>query len=483
MTQSQSRIRDFFQDNFALSKARRTTTTEIEGLPETGKTKLIESMFMQDALAGRGCGLIDPTGKLFRHCLARLALHPEVWHRVVIFDPCDPDWTLPINPLEVTHGVTHAHLSQFMTDIVVKLWQVDAAQAPRMHWLMANTFLALAYAGLSLVDLRDFLTLDGFRAEALARISSFEVRSYFMHDFSSAGESVKALLSRLGTLIFDNDVKPAFVTQPKIRFRDIMDNNMIFLAHQPKGIIGAGASGLLGAFEVAMFHRAGLSRADSDYRPLFSLFLDEFHQYTTDLLCDVMAELRQFGLALTVAHQHLDQLTPAIKSAILNIVGTRICFRVGWSDAKELAHYIFPSSDFLRRERHHATINHVGSFPFVNVETNTEGIGWERLAQMLANQPNREYWLKQSGVRNPVRLRTHDLPDPVITDEWGYRIAALRKMSGDRFGMPKRVVQRQMWATQRERYEKYGQPPSAPAPAQPTPRSTSSATGSVPTMT
>ena len=78
----------------------------------------------------------------------------------------------------------------------------------------------------------------------------------------------------------------------------------------------------------------------------FYLYLDEFQNYTTDNIKDILSESRKYGLCLTLANQYLEQISPNLKSAVLNTSGTIICFRVGYQDAYQLAKEIFPSPDF-----------------------------------------------------------------------------------------------------------------------------------------
>ena len=62
-------------------------------------------------------------------------------------------------------------------------------------------------------------------------------------------------------------------------------------------------------FQLAAMARA--SQAERD-RVDFHLFVDEFHNFTTDGFAALLAEARKYRLCLTLSHQHIDQL-PAPK--------------------------------------------------------------------------------------------------------------------------------------------------------------------------
>src|SRR5207248_1662928 len=62
---------------------------------------------------------------------------------------------------------------------------------------------------------------------------------------------------------------------------------------------------------------------------------------------NMMSELRKYGVGLTLAHQHLHQLEPDVRHAVLGNAGTHIAFRVGAEDASVLAKEFQPSFDGL----------------------------------------------------------------------------------------------------------------------------------------
>jgi len=68
------------------------------------------------------------------------------------------------------------------------------------------------------------------------------------------------------------------------------------------------------------------------------------------MLANMMSELRKYGVGLTLAHQHMHQLEPDIRHAVLGNAATLISFRVGAEDAPYLAHEFQPKfevADFI----------------------------------------------------------------------------------------------------------------------------------------
>jgi len=111
-----------------------------------------------------------------------------------------------------------------------------------------------------------------------------------------------------------------------------------------KGRLGEDSALLLGGLIVSTLGLAAFSRADSpvESRRPFFLYLDEFHNFTTLMLANMMSELRKYGVGLTLAHQYMHQLEPDIRHAVLGNAGTIVSFRVGPEDALVLAREFQP---------------------------------------------------------------------------------------------------------------------------------------------
>src|SRR5204862_906227 len=74
-------------------------------------------------------------------------------------------------------------------------------------------------------------------------------------------------------------------------------------------------------------------------RPNFYLFIDEFHNIVTPSMASILTAARKYHLALTLAHQEFRQLSSRdteVASAVISNPYTRVCFRLGDSDAQKL---------------------------------------------------------------------------------------------------------------------------------------------------
>lgn len=431
----------------SLTSGQRATHTYVIGQPGVGKTRALESWIMQDIVAGRGVGVIDPHGDLFGRLVKRLAAMPRLWNRLVVIDPCNPDWTVSFNPLEAMGGLPPERLAAFLTDVVVKIWRLGAATSPRLIWLLSNAFLALVELRLTLRDLPRFLQDMDFRESQLPRLRSESARAYFQFEFPTSPDAidqwVTPVLNKIGSLIFDPDLRLMLAGGKSLNFRNVLDHRLIVLVNLPKGILGEEPTALMGAFLVAQLQKAALARANRSGRLPFYLYLDEFQNYTTDNIKDILSKSRKYALSLTLAHQYLDQLAPDLRSAVLNTTGTLISFRVGYHDARQLVYDIFPSPDFLTYSERQLRIRQIGGFPFLAVDERQTALRWDGLAQLLARLPQRQFRSRRRGTDSPTKQRTLDVPDPIMTPPLRAAMAEMLNTSGRLYGRPKRLVRKE----------------------------------------
>jgi len=443
-------FRSLFRPHTILDGHDRTTAIHVIGQPGCGKSRALESWAWQDICAGNGIAVIDPAGDLFEHLLVRLATRPDLWARVVIIDPCDPEWLVRLNPLTAMRGSNASRIALFMTDVVVRLWKLDATQAPRAVWLMTNTFLALAALNLTLLDLPKFLLNKYFRDKHLPLLPQdlTMVRRYFFEEFPKSAGGARQwtlpILNKLGGLLFDTDIRLMVSGTPALDFRRLMDERAIVLVNMPKGILGEDTASLMAAFIVAMFQKAALSRADvsleADARPQYFLYLDEFQNYTTQNISDILAESRKYGLSLVLAHQYLGQLSKELQDAVLNTVGTLACFRVGSEDAMTLARYVFADSDYQMKTEWRFSVRDTTSLPHLQLAEQRSPYGWDKLAATLATQPTRAFWMRRKGNGQPRSLRTLDVFAETHTPLLDLQITALRKSNGMKQGIAKAIA-------------------------------------------
>lgn len=434
-----------------LSAAQRAIHAHVIGQPGTGKSRMLESWIVQDIVAGHGVVVLDPHGDLYENLVFWIAMLieylPQLAARVILLDPNEPTWTVGFNPLQPIEGISLQRLAWFLTDVIMKIWKMDATSYPRMLRLITYSFQTLAEFGFNLLDLPRFLNDSDWRESLINRTAHGDARDYFRHEFPTKEggihQWVAPVLNKIGPLIFDPDVRLMLGSHSTINFRKILDDNSILLVNLSKGILGEGNSAMLGAFIVAHVQQAALSRANTRRRKQVFLYLDEFQNYTTDNIKDILSESRKYGLSLILAHQYLDQLTVDLRGAVMNTAGTMVCMRLGYHDASIIAREMFPPGA-LKETEHEIGFKKLAKFPVPFFEEKWEPLKHEALVTLLTQLRPREFWTKRRGPEPPVKQRTMNLPEIEPTPELVQARKELIALSGRRFGRLKAEVREEL---------------------------------------
>jgi hypothetical protein len=105
--------------------------------------------------------------------------------------------------------------------------------------------------------------------------------------------------------------------------------------------LGKENSYLLGALLVSKFHQIAMSRQAqrATARKDFWLYMDEFQNFITPSLAEILTGARKYRMGLILAHHELRQLDrdKEVGSAVLSNCHTRVVFRVGDDDARKLS--------------------------------------------------------------------------------------------------------------------------------------------------
>jgi hypothetical protein len=152
-------------------------------------------------------------------------------------------------------------------------------------------------------------------------------------------EAIAPIQNKVGRLLMSSPIRNIVgQVRSKIDAGFMMNNDRILIANLSKGRIGAETANLIGALLVTEFQLAAMARADmpEEDRQDFHLYIDEFHNFSTDAFATVLSEARKYRLCLTLSHQYVSQLTEDTRNAVFGNVGNLISFRVGESDAKIL---------------------------------------------------------------------------------------------------------------------------------------------------
>jgi energy-coupling factor transporter ATP-binding protein EcfA2 len=411
------------QRPLAIDTEARLRHVHVLGPTGTGKSTLLVQMVLADLRNGRGVVLLDPKGDLVTSVLERL---PESRRAdVIVLDPADTDQLVGLNPLRAANGTSAEVVVENLVGLFKSLYHYS--WGPRLDDILRAALLTLAGSdGTTLCEVPLILTDPAYRRRLVGKLDDPIGLESFWGWYESLSDAERQVA--VGPVL--NKVR-AFTMRPTVRaiigqsapaldIADVLASGKVLLCSLASGLLGEEAAALMGALIVAeLWHatkaRAGLS--PEARRPVMA-YLDEWQHFVhlPTPMGSVLAEARGLSLGMTLAHQHLAQLSDEARHALAN-ARSKVIFQLPADDARIMAKELggVLSADDL------------------------QGLGaYEVACQLFAG----------GRVHAPATGRTRPLGPPTADPE------AIRQRSRDRYGVPRAEVEwairdRQSGASQR----------------------------------
>ena len=307
-----------------------------------GKSTLLAGLALQDISAGLGVVVVDPKGDLTQDLLERI---PADRHKdVVLLDPADESpvglASLGGDPDRAADSLLGVFHSLFADN-----W------GPRTQDILHAALLTLARRGdASLVMVPTLLTHAGFRRSVIGhqvKQDPLGLGSFWgWYDAISDAErhaAIAPVMNKLRPVLLRPGMRHVFgQRQPRFDLQDVFTRRRILLVNLSKGTLGPEAAQLLGSVVVSLLWDAAQRRSAiaANRRDAVHIYIDEVQDYLRlpGDLGDALAQARGLGVGFTLAHQHLGQLTPSVREAILANARSRLMFQLSTKDARDLAH-------------------------------------------------------------------------------------------------------------------------------------------------
>ncbi len=296
---------------------------------------------LQDIRRGASVVALDPKGQLVDEVLRR---YPETRRdELVVIDPADRA-PVGLNPLAAP-GDPELVADQLL-GIFARLYADSFG--PRTSDVLHAGLLTLARSpSSSLAHLPLLLTHEGYRRRLLGRLDDPLGLGPFWawYDRLTDAERQQVIAPTM------NKVRPFLLrpglravigqTEPRFDLREIFTRRCVVLVNLAKGSLGPEGSALLGTLLLNQLWQTTLTRAGQTAERLHTVYLyvDEVQDFLR-LPGDVgqlLAQARGLGLAFTLAHQHLGQLSPDLQAAVLSNARSRVLFQLATGDAAVLA--------------------------------------------------------------------------------------------------------------------------------------------------
>lgn len=402
----------------------------VVGQTGTGKSTFLENLALQDMLSGNGFAFVDPHGDTAEKLLSMVP--KERTEDVIYFCPADMDYPMGLNLFEYDDPDQKDFLIQEALNMLQKLYdpQHQGIMGPRYEHIFRNAAQAVMAdpEGGTFVDIPKLFRDPAFLKQKLQHVTDQTVIDYWLKEYpasqrsNESGEITAWFVSKFGAFL-SNEMMRNIIGQTKsaLNLRDIMDNKKILLVNLSKGRTGDLNSKLLGMIFVMKFQAAAMSRANipEDDRVDFSLYVDEFQNFSTDSFATILSEARKYHLNLIVANQFTTQLTQEIRDAVFGNTGTIVSFRIGQNDVESLGKYFqptFDTEDLLRVPNYNTIIRTliggIPTQPFSMVTLPPLGSPNPRLGEALKQLSAAKYGRPRAAVGDEIMTRMKPREEP-----------------------------------------------------------------------
>lgn len=293
--------------------------TYIIGGTGSGKSELMKILIQQYILRDTtGIVVIEPNGD-FAEQIAKFKenLSPDRRKKLIYIDPhLDPLHTPIINPFDI-NGTSEDSIDKATQELASTLQtifeELGGALTLNMDSILEPCINVMIRHKMTLKDLQRFM--DSERNQDLIQLGlqspNEEVRDFFEHRFS-ANEFYKTKVSiatRIQRLLNSTAFRNVVLGKNTINLQKELEQQKLIIFNLSKGRIGSRASGAIGRFLVSMIQNMALERAEipEKQRKPAHLFIDEFHNYISPKISEILEESRKYKLYLTVASQVVGQ--------------------------------------------------------------------------------------------------------------------------------------------------------------------------------
>ena len=314
----------------------------VVGKSGSGKSTVLFNLAMADILAGEGVAVIDPHGDLALDILD--CIPASRINDVCYLDAGERERPVGFNPASNVAPERRALAAAGIVAAFKHLW--SDSWGPRLeHFLFHGIAALIARKQASLLDLPRLYTEDDFRERVLRFVSDPETLRFWRNEFpgynkSFRSEAAAPILNKAGQFAASSQLRLILGQRaPKFDLAFSMNQRRILIANLAKGAIGEQAANLLGSLLVSHLQLVAMERGSLPpaQRTPFFVHIDEFQSFSSEAFASLLSEARKFATHFCLANQYTDQLSPAVRAAVIGNAGTLVVFRVGSRDAQLLA--------------------------------------------------------------------------------------------------------------------------------------------------
>lgn len=306
-----------------IPEQQRHRHTYIVGGTGSGKSEMLKVLIWETITKNKAAVVVlDPKGDLAFE-VAQFVDHtlPHRQDKLVYLSPFDfPGSTFVINPFQLSP--VSAEEYEEMVDITTKeltrtlqsiFEEMDSGFTGLMQSVLAPCIeTLLRRAGSDFWDLMRFM--DDSRNKDLVELGKASpnegVRRFFQYDFPTISQATRdGIKWRTRTLLHSQIFARLTTGKSTINLKQLIEEKKCIILNLNKGKMSTDVSSYFGKLIVSLIQVIAQQRAGlpGHQKAPTHLFIDEFHNYVTRSIKDVLAEARSNKLYLTLAQQLVGQ--------------------------------------------------------------------------------------------------------------------------------------------------------------------------------
>jgi hypothetical protein len=329
----------------------------IWGRTGSGKSKLLQAIFLQHLCKGHGVCIIEPHHDLSFETLSYLVEHgffrrSDAFNRLIYLD-WGNDAVVPFNVLSSPFPPKTVALHTL--EAMLRVWP-ELRRAPTFQTLFLSAMVVLVHNQLPITFLHQLLSDNALRERCLANIDDSLILQTFANFGKARGQVQEAgsALRRAFLLSFDTITRLS-LGQPDniLNLRRLMDEGaalIINLGNIPE----SETRKLIGALLLVQIEQAALSRTDlpPHRRRPFVVLIDEWPSFSAvdASIGTILEQTRKFGLRLYLAAQSPAQLSSDRLQAALENCRLNVAFGLGRESAVEQSRQLTTFDPCLYRD-------------------------------------------------------------------------------------------------------------------------------------
>jgi Type IV secretion-system coupling protein DNA-binding domain len=338
--------------------------THILGGTGHGKTQLLQYLIADDlrrALDQRlSLVVFDPDGALIRTISGTDSFGAShLRDRAIFIDPSDVQHPVGLNLFDVSNVENgDVRTRETIQNNTIELFEYffDALLGSELTGKQTSLFrylglLLMEIPGANIHTLRALME-NGVPFKPYMEKLSGSARIFFETRFfdPSLAQTKKQILGRLWGVLSSQSLDRIFsATKNSINFDQELQSGKIIFIHTSKEYLGEEGSHIFARLMVALISQSILRRAaisPQDRSPVY-IYIDEAEGVIDQTLVRLLAQARKYKAAITLAHQHLDQLTSSARAGVMANTSIKLCGGISAKDAAGLAPEYRATAQFL----------------------------------------------------------------------------------------------------------------------------------------